>query len=189
MASQNNNPFISIEYLRVNSIINDNVDSKVLLPIIRMAETKYIQQVLGNNLYEKLVLLATSNPSLITGYYKTLLEEYIIPVLVQYSVYESVPFMNFKFRNKAISKQGSDNSTPADLSELSYIRDNVLQTAQFYSERMLNYIINNMAQFPEYTSANLDVAPDTQSYFNGIHIPKRGFRRRCFGDEGGEIRF
>ena len=29
MASQNNNPFISVEYLRVNSIINDNVDSKV----------------------------------------------------------------------------------------------------------------------------------------------------------------
>ena len=66
MASQNNNPFISIEYLRVNSIINDNVDSKVLLPIIRMAETKYIQQVLGNNLYEKLVLDATTNPSSIT---------------------------------------------------------------------------------------------------------------------------
>ena len=34
MASEVKNPFISVQYLRDNSIINDNVDAKVLLPII-----------------------------------------------------------------------------------------------------------------------------------------------------------
>lgn len=184
MASENRNPFISVQYLRANSIINDNVDANVLLPIIRMAESKYVQQVIGSNLYVKLVTDANANT--ITGNYQILLEDYIIPVLLQYSVYESVPFMAYKFRNKGIQKQSGDNSEPADLTELTYIRDNVLQTAQFYSERLSKYLINNATLFPEYQSSTTDLNPNSQSYFNGIHIPNR-YGIRCIGDPGGEI--
>lgn len=178
MSSESKTLFIGTQYLRDNTIINDNVDAKVLQPIIRSAQTKYIQQTIGTSLYDKMIeLVDDANPSNpipvpITGVYKTLLEDYIIPVLMQYSIYEAIPFMNFKFRNKSISKQSSDNSTPADLSELSYIRDNVLQTAQFYSERMSKYLCNNGTLFPEYTS-NDDLNPNTQNYFSGIFIPKR----------------
>ena len=171
MAAESTTLFISVQYLRDNSIINENVDSKVLLPVIRMAQTKYIQQVIGTTLYNK--LLADIDATSVTGNYKILIDEYIIPVLVQYSVYESIPYLNYKLRNKSVSKQGSDNSIPADLNELSYLRDNVLQTAQFYAERMSMYICNNTNLFPEFNQSNLDIAPDSQNYFGGYHIPKK----------------
>lgn len=186
MASETKNPFISVQYLRDNSIINDNVDAKVLLPIIRMAESKYIQQVIGTTLYNKLV--TDANSGAISGNYQILLEDYVIPTLVQYSVYEAVPFLNYKVRNKSISKQQSDDSTAADLSELSYLRDNILNTAEFYSEQLIQYL-RTSGLFPEYTTwTNGGIAPQIDGYFNGYHIPKKGIRR-CFGDKGGEINF
>lgn len=175
--------FIGSQYLRDNSIINDNVDGKVLEPLIRMTQDKVIQNTLGTPLYEKMIqLVDDANPSLpsptpITGDYKILLEDYIIPTLVQYVVYEAIPFLNFKFRNKAISKQGSDNSTPADLTELSYIRDNVLSTAQFYAERMTVYLCRNSNLFPEYHAPTTDLSPDPNNSFNGIHIPRKRYNK------------
>ena len=175
--------FIGSQYLRDNSIINDNVDSKVLEPLIRVTQDKYIQSTIGTPLYEKMIqLVEAANPALpspvpVTGDYKILLEDYIIPVLVQYTVYEAVPFMNFKFRNKSISKQASDNSTPADLAELYYIRDNVLSTAQFYAERMSVYLCKNSNLFPEYHASTTDLSPDPNNSFNGIHIPRKRYNK------------
>lgn len=188
MASEATTIFIDTQYLRENSIINDNVDAKVLQPIIRMAQSKYIQQTIGTSLYNKMIaLVIAAKPSLptpvpVTGNYKILLEDYIIPTLVQYAVYESVPFMNFKFRNKSISKQSSDNATPADLTELYYIRDNVLSTAQFYAERMSTYLNQNTTLFPEYTAYSGDLSPNSNNSFTGIHIPRR--RRNQHGTYG-----
>lgn len=170
--------FIGTQYLRDNTIINDNVDAKVLQPIIRMAQDKYIQETIGTSLYDKmLVLVDAANPALptpvlITGNYKILLEEYIMPTLIQYCIYESIPYMNFKFRNKSISKQSSDNSTPADLTELYYIRDNVSSMAQFYAERLRNYLCQNASLFPEFRSGNEDISPNPNISFSGIHIPR-----------------
>lgn len=183
MAGATKTIFISAQYLRDNSIINDNVDANVLQPLIRMTQDKVIQNTLGTPLYEKMIqLVDAANQSLpspvpVTGNYKILLEDYIIPTLVQYSVYEAIPFMNFKFRNKAISKQSSENSTPADLTELYYIRDNILSTAQFYAERMSVYLCNNTNLFPEYHATSNDMTPDPNNSFNGIHIPRKRYNK------------
>lgn len=164
--------FVGVQYLRDNTIINDNVDAQVLQPIIRMAQYKYIQDAIGTNLYNK--LLADINANTLTGNYQILVEQYIIPTLAQYCIVESIPYMNFKFRQKSISKQNSDNSTAAELPELYYLRDNATSTAQFYTERMSRYLQANLALFPEFATyiGNDSMFPNTRSYFNGIHIPK-----------------
>lgn len=168
--------FIGAQYLRDNTIINDSVDAKVLQPIIRTAQTKYIQQVIGSKLYDKLIaeIVAVT----ISGDYQILLDQYVIPVLVEYATYEAIPFLNFKFRNKSISKQQSDNSVAADVAELTYIRDNVLSTAQFYAERLTRFLLENSDKYHEYNEFSRDLNKNTQNYFNGIHIPKNVFRNR-----------
>ena len=84
MESETRNPFISVEYLRRNTIISDNVDAKVLLSIIKMAESKYIKLSIGTSLYDKLHTDVMNNS--VSGVYKTLLDDYILPTLTQYSV-------------------------------------------------------------------------------------------------------
>lgn len=163
--------FIGTQYLRDNSIINDNVDEKVLGPLIRLAQDKYIQAIVGSNLYNALILQVIAGS--VTGDYKILLEEYIMPTLIQYAVYESIPYLNFKFRNKSISKQTSDTSVPVELAELSYMRENVQSTAQFYAERMSVYLRLNSTLYPEFMAGLEDMAPTRQNYFGGIHIPRK----------------
>ena len=171
--------FIDPQYLRVNSIINDNVDAKVLQPLIRMSQDKYIQQAIGTSLYVKFLDLvdaaAPTNPIPvpIIGDDKILLEQYIIPTLVQYTVWESMPYMQFKMRNKGVSKQSSDNSEPVDLTELVYFRENVLNTAEFYAQRMIKYLCENASLYPDFRNGNEDLKPQKTAYFNGIHIPSR----------------
>lgn len=172
MAGESTTLFIGVQWIRDNTIVNDNVDAQVLQPIIRMAQYKNIQQTIGTNLYNKLI--ADIDAGTLTGDYETLVTEYIIPVLTQFTVLDSLPYMTFKFRNKSISKQGSDNSTPADLPDLYYLRDNLSSTAQFYAERLSRYLQANLNLFPEYATyiGNDSMFPNTRSYFNGIHIPK-----------------
>lgn len=184
--------FINPQYLRDNSILNDNIDAKVLQPIIRQSQDKYIQQTIGTKLYETLIaMVVAANPALMSPTpiptdYIILIEEYIIPVLVQYTVWEAIPFLNYKFRNKAIGTQGSDNTTPATLDEVNFLRDNVLSTAQFYAERMTQYLLFNTSLYPEYLQYTNDLKANTQSYFNGIHIPRRKGRLGSIGWDRGQ---
>ncbi len=197
MAGSPTTTFIDAQYLRDNTIINDNVDSKILMPIIIQSQYKYIQQIIGTSLYNKLITLVNAYvPALITpqvgipgqpGYvpavygapgtpiptnYATLLYDYIIPVLTQYTIWESIPYMQFKMRNKSISKQSSENSEPASLEELNYLRSNVLSTAEFFAQRMSTYLCESASLYPEYNVCG-DLNPTKQNYNNGIYTPKR----------------
>lgn len=162
--------FVTVQYLRENSVINDNVDGNLLQPVIRTVHDKYLHPILGSQLYYSLQQKVITNT--LTGNYLFLMNNYIVPFLLHYSTYESIPFMAFKFRNKGIQKQSSPDSTPAELGELTYVRDSVLATAQFYGERLVEYLCANQSSFPEYRSAsNGDISPSNGDYFNGIHIP------------------
>lgn len=162
--------FITVQYLRENSVINDNVDGNLLQPVIRTVHDKYLHPILGSQLYYSLQQKIISNT--LSGDYLFLMNNYVVPFLLHYSTYEAIPFMAFKFRNKGIQKQSSPDSTPAELGELTYVRDSVLATAQFYGERLIDYLCSNQSSFTEYGDAtNGDISPSSGDYFNGIHIP------------------
>lgn len=185
MPGQSNALLISPQYLRDNTVINDNVDGQMLQPLILIAQDKYIQPILGSNLYTSILDMYTANT--LSGNYLSLTTQYIIPTLLHYSTYEAVPFFNYKFRNKAISKQSSPDSSPADLSELAYVRDNILSTAQFYGQRMIDYLCANSSLFPEYAQGltNGDgMSPDNGQFFNGVHIPGANRSPDCFKGYG-----
>lgn len=161
--------FITPQFVKDNSFPNDNVEEKLLVKAIRIAEDKYIQPIIGGNLYATLISQIRANT--IAGNYKNLLDNFIIPCLLEYTVYEYIPY-TYKFRNKGISKQTSPTSEPADRDELYYLRDNIRDTAQFYGENLIKYLKVNSSLFPEYSTTNADqISPARGDYFGGIHIP------------------
>jgi hypothetical protein len=97
-------------------------------------------------------------------------------MIAQYAFYLAMPFVAFKATNKSISKESSDNSTPVDLSELKYLRNAVLDTAEFYKRRLIVFLLNYNYLFPTYASpaAKDNMPKSAQSYFTGIHIPSYG---------------
>ena len=161
--------FISEETIKKSTTINGNVDAELLLPYIKVSQDIHIHQLLGTDLYDKLQQDITGDA--IAGAYQTLLEVYIQPVLIHYSLYECLPFLSYKIMNKDIVRKISETSTAASLEDIVYMREIIKNTAEYYAKRMVDYIKNNTASFPEYSSnSGADLSPTKEAYFSGMNL-------------------
>jgi hypothetical protein len=83
---------ISEQKLKDSTAINLNVDVNILLPYVLQAQTLYIEPKLGTQLYEHIKGLIQAGTIGDAGNvaYKTLLDDYISFVLVNYSVFTTL---------------------------------------------------------------------------------------------------
>jgi len=170
--------FISEARLKKLTAIHDNVEPQELTPFVQQAQDIYIQDVLGTAFYQQIKSEITSNT--VSGYTQTLLDDYIAPALANYAVYLAFPSLNYKIKNKAIMTPTSEESSVVDLTSIKYVRQSILDTAQFYLERTREYIVDNQEQFSLYLNPGTDgMMPNkTNPYFQGLYVPKRN---DCYG--------
>jgi len=172
----NNILFLSTQYLKDNTVINNNVDNELLEPFILQAQNKHIESVIGTGLFNDIKTNIQNNT--ISGDTQSLLDDYIQPCLKEWVLYEALPFINYKLTNKSVGTKSSDNSAPAELGEVQYLRKNVRDTAEYMSQRLINYLKtqSNAGLFPLYQNAGntIDtIRPNSSSYFNGVYLPKK----------------
>ena len=167
--------FISESKLKSLSAINLNCDPDLLRPYILQSQKLYIESKLGTDLTQKIKDLITANTISDAGNaaYKTLLDDYISFVLVNYSFYHAIPFLRFKIENGNIYSKTSETGTALSTEESQHLREEVSNTAQYYTERMIDYVTNNISSFPEYnTNSGADVSPDSNAYYNGMNLER-----------------
>ena len=163
--------FISEDTIKKSTTINGNVDVELLLPYIKVAQDIHVQQVLGTDLYDK--IQSEISGSSLAGAYKTLVDTYIQPVLIHYSLYECLPFLSYKIMNKDIVRKLSETSTGATLEDIKYLRNVVLNTAEFYTKRLVDYLRHNNSSYPEYsTNSVADMSPDKSAYYSNMNLDK-----------------
>jgi hypothetical protein len=164
--------FISEETLKQESIISENVDPKLLVPTIKEAQNVYLLPILGTSLYNQLVTQVSSNT--VSAANVTLLDTYITPTLVKYCVYESILPLSFKFQNKNIATKNSEFSNQASLDDLRYLLDYTKNRAEWYAERLTNFLLANNTTYPLYltqVNANIDtIYPNDNNYQNGMYL-------------------
>lgn len=163
--------FITEPYLKENSSISLNVETKLIQTAIADAQTIHIHQSLGTKLYKKIYeLISTGDISLpINADYETLMDYYIIPAMISWSVYNTIINVRWKIMNKSVNSQSSDNTTPAELEEIKFLLSNLKDKAEFNSQRIVDYICANVSLYPEYTNPNLgDLQPEKTSYSCGL---------------------
>ena len=167
--------FISEDKLKDSTAINMNVDVQFLLPYVRIAQEKYIETKLGTNLFvaiQQMIKLGTIG-NVGNANYKLLLDDYISDVLIHYSFYEVLPFLRYKVQNNNVVSKTAENSTPLSRAEAQDLRSEVSNTAQFYTERLINYLCDNSNLFPEYsTNSGSDINPDSNAYYQGMNLEK-----------------
>lgn len=171
--------FITPEYVYRWSIVDDNVDPNLLQTFIIKAQDINIQTAIGNNLYVKLMSDISNNT--ISGYYQTLVNDYIQKCQLEWTIYHALPYINYRLTNKAVSEKKSDSSDATELKNIQYLREDVRSTAEFLTRRITEYIINNQAQFPEFffmTPAQLQITPKLNNYFGGIYLKDFPQRKR-----------
>ena len=163
--------FISEEKLKDSTAINLNVDVNLLLPYVRQAQKLYIEPKLGTDLYEALKTKITGGT--LTGAYKTLVDDYIGDMLPNWAFYHAIPFLRFKIENGNIYSKVSETGTALSTEEAQHLREEIRNTAEYYTERMIEYVTNNTGSFPEYnTNSGAEISPDRNAYYNGMNLER-----------------
>ena len=162
--------FISEAKLKDSTAINLNVSTDLLLPYVLQAQKLYVEPKLGTTLYKKLESLITAGTIGNVGNeaYKTLVDDYIGDMLPNWAFYHAIPFLRFKIENGNIYSKTSETGTALSTEEAQHLREEVRNTAEYYTERLIDYVTNNTTSFPEYnTNSGADVNPDQNAYSNG----------------------
>ena len=163
--------FISESKLKESTAINIAVDPNILLPFVREAQKLYVETALGSDLTQHLkdqIIAGT-----LAGADKTLVDDYIGDMLPGYSLYHAIPYLRFKLENGNIFSKTSETGNPLTTEEAQHLREEVLNTASYYRERMITYIRNNTASFPAYsTNTGADVNPSSENYYAGMNLEK-----------------
>lgn len=162
--------FISEQYVKDTSYIDENVDVKLLRSTIAETQEFRIRQILGTALYDSLY---TTAPSTWSASNTTLVNDYIKPALKYWVLHDGCYIFQFKIMNKAIVKRDSENATPIDLRELDRLMDYFKSRAEYYSERITKYLLENDSTFPLYSNYGdgIDaVAPKINNYTQGWYL-------------------
>jgi hypothetical protein len=195
---QTNTFFVTPDYIKryYSGYIDQNLDDDSLNSFILIAQNVRIQSVLGYNLYMRFINDINTSGSPQGDAYLFLMNNYIQPATALYAIYEMLPSLAFKATNKSLSQKSSEYGQPSSRNDVEYIRNQVLNNAEFYSQRIREAITNNNTAYPEYfqvTGVNR-IRAKRNNYFAGLFLPdnfylgsRNGFQRdeRCCGQGDG----
>tara|TARA_R110002020_G_scaffold183772_1_gene380201 strand:+ start:4153 stop:4650 length:498 start_codon:yes stop_codon:yes gene_type:complete len=141
--------FITLEELKRKSIIDGNVDTDKLIQFVEVAQDTYIQTQLGTKLYEKLQDGIINNN--LSNVNAALVNTYIKPMLIWFSQSEYMKFAAFQIGNGGVFKHRSENSDSASQDEINNLVHQAKTTADFYTQRFIDYMGENSELYPEFT--------------------------------------
>ena len=162
---------VSEQRLKQWTQLDDNVRMNEITPFIVQAQDIYMQDTLGTKFYTRLKNGVIAND--LTANEQLLLNDYIGPTLMQYSLYLMLPSIKYKIANQGILNGTSEETSPTTLDELEYLRQSTLNTAEFYNKRLIKFFMDNPSMFADYTNPGTDgMYPNKDNpYFSGLVVP------------------
>ena len=156
-----------------NTPLGGAIDADALLPFVRTAQEKYLLNLLGTVLYNKLQDdIEAQTP--FSGYYETLVVDYVKPTIIWYSCVEYIPFSAISFKSNGAVKHISEQSVSPGKNEIDYLLSKALNNADYYATRLQDYLLANSQNIPEYLQSvgdSTQVYPDqSNQYFGGINL-------------------
>lgn len=163
--------FINIDDLKRKSILSGNLDGDKVIQFIEVAQDTAIQNYLGGKLYGKLqdLIIAQSLYDAVNNDYRILLEDYIKPMLIWYTQANYLPFAAFTVSNGGIFKRSPEGTESVTREDLSMLTAKVTDTADFYTQRFIDFMNFNSTLYPEYTgNQDGDMYPDREVQYTGF---------------------
>jgi hypothetical protein len=165
--------FITRNDIIKNTPLGGAIDADALLPFVRTAQEKYLLNLLGTVLYNKIQDDIEAGESF-TGYYQTLVQDYVKPTIIWYSCVEYIPFSAISFKSNGAVKHISEQSVSPGKNEVDYLLSKALDNAGYYATRLQDYLTANSSNIPEYLESvgdSTQIYPDqSNQYFGGIQL-------------------
>ena len=149
--------------------ISDNIDESAIQGFLSNAQLRYIETAVGAAMYQDMLADASTGGSK----YLDFNEAYLYPALAFLTISDWLPFSHYKIQKKGVTKSGSDNSSPVEIDELSIILKRTEATANFYLNRMVEYLDDNKTLFPLYRGNTCDSTEYRKKNSSSIFLPKK----------------
>lgn len=154
---------INEDVLKKYTPLTDAVDPNLIRPCIYVAQDMYLQNFLGTNLTNKLKDDVANGT--LSGNYEILLNEYVLKLLIWWTMVELYPSLLYKHDNGNLVSRQSEDTTPVTKGEMESLKEKARENARFYTKRMVDYLRFNTTLFPEYTNnTDNNIFPDMNPY-------------------------
>ena len=149
---------VSPAELKQESIINQNVEEKVLNVIVQTAQEIYLCKIIGTPLFRRLQELVwnklkNNEGDKIdgTGFetYNELLENYVKPYLKYKTVEQFTVENSFKMRNVGVVRNADTNVSYVDLDSIRFLQKHYATYVAEYEDRLSKFICANKEDLPE----------------------------------------
>jgi hypothetical protein len=161
--------FVSREDIVRFTALNGNIDTDKFIQWVKVAQDIHIQNYLGTRLFKKINDgIVNSN---LADPYLTLLNVFIKPMVIHWSIVEYLPFAAYTIANKGVYKHTSENSNNVEKDEIDFLIQKERSIAENYTRRFIDYMTFNQSLFPEYNAnSNSDVYPEKEANFGGWYL-------------------
>lgn len=163
-------------YVKQTTYLFENIDPKLIIPSIRIAQDQHILTILGSGIFEELKTQISSNT--LTANNIKLLEEYVQPTLASWVITQMLPSLVYHLQNKGIQIKNSDNSESATKDDIIFLQEQYENSAKSYSQLLINYLRRNNADYPLYYNPGGSYGTQIDSrygvvseYFSGLVMP------------------
>jgi|15BtaG_2_1085339.scaffolds.fasta_scaffold13462_1 hypothetical protein len=157
--------------IKQDTILSKNIDDKYLTEVILLCQDIYIQKKLGSTFYNELkddVIAST-----LTGVNKTLVDDYVRPALKWWVVSETIYTTSYPVTNKGMVRRDGEASSPADKRDVDQQSSKYQDWAEFYTQRLIDYLCENESDYPNYQNAGSGsdvIQPDKDNYATSLYL-------------------
>lgn len=155
------------------TILGDNVEGKYIRQAIEVTQDLRLQGIIGTYLYQTLCSMVEDGN--VTGYYKTLLDDYITPFLGNAVLADLTLKIAYKFRNEGVVTTTSENVSQPTLTDVEAIKAQYENAASGYAELMKKWLAAHCNEIPEYGRQRscADVSASPAVYSHSLYIPQK----------------
>jgi hypothetical protein len=147
--------FVTETEIKTMTNVGRSVDTTQIIQYSRTSSDMWVRSILGTYFYNHLLGIYNGlvSPSVFTTDEQNLVDNFIVPAVAWRTAAEVVVSATYQLRNKGLQKNLGDYSTHPDFNEAGFMAQHTEQKAQFYENRLLQYLEKNgKAQFPEFAS-------------------------------------
>jgi len=160
---------ISEELFEALAPVSGDLDWEYVWPIILAVQDKWIQPILGQSLYEK--IMADIKAEALAEPYKSFVEDYVARVCVWFTCYQGFPFWGVKVVNSGVIQRITDDGSVISFNDIDKLSELSRGQGEFYAQRLIDYLCANSTDFPEYnTNKSEEMSPERANYQAGLNL-------------------
>ena len=155
--------------LKQNSVLSGDIDDSKIVYVIKNSQQIHLHNYLGTDLYVRLQE-GVQNDNL-TPDETDLIEDYIKPMVIWFSLAEYVSVGAYRITNKGILKHTDDTAETVSINEIEKLVLAYEKKAQHFTQRFIDYMCANPNLYPQYSSnTGADVDPLESSSYGGLYL-------------------